>query len=169
MIKAMKQVQYDKWCGCVICAYTILYVAFIALLIFLLTACSPKVVYQKETVIEYRDTTIRDTAYFEVPVEVEKIVTRDTVSHLENSLAISDAMVTDGFLHHSLETKPQEIPVPVVIHVRDTIRQEAQIIEKEVEIEKPLSWWQKFQIGAFWWLLGAVVLLLLWTFRKLIF
>ena len=165
----MKQEQYDKWCGCVICAYTIFFVVLIALLLFLFLGCSPKVVYQKETVIEYRDTTILDTAYFEVPVEVEKIVTRDTVSHLENSLAISDAMVADGFLHHSLETKPQEIPVPVVIHVRDTIRQEAQIIEKEVEVEveKPLSWWQKFQIGAFWWLLGAVVLLLLWTFRKL--
>ena len=150
--------------------YILLYLvigAAIGLVSVLMTSCSPKVVYQKETVIEYRDTTIRDTAYFEVPVEVEKIVTRDTVSHLENSLAISDAMVTDGFLHHSLETKPQEIPVPVVIHVRDTIRQEAQIIEKEVEVEKPLSWCQKFRQGAFLPLLLAVVLLLLWTFRKL--
>ena len=150
--------------------YILLYLvigAAIGLVSVLMTSCSPKVIYQKETVIEYRDTTIRDTAYFEVPVEVEKIVTRDTVSHLENSLAISDAMVTDGFLHHSLETKPQEIPVPVVIHVRDTIRQEAQIIEKEVEVEKPLSWWQKFRQGAFLPLLLAVVLLLLWTFRKL--
>lgn len=165
--KNYKQPNQDNtWLGTV---YLIGGILLLAGLLLALSSCSPKVIYQKETVIEYRDTTIRDTAYFEVPVEVEKIVTRDTVSHLENSLAISDAMVTDGFLHHSLETKPQEIPVPVVIHVRDTIRQEAQIIEKEVEVEKPLSWWQKFQIWAFWWLLGAVVLLLLWTFRKLIF
>ena len=165
--KSYKQPNQDNtWLGTV---YLIGGILLLAGLLLALSSCSPKVIYQKETVIEYRDTTIRDTAYFEVPVEVEKIVTRDTVSRLENSLAISDAMVTDGFLHHSLETKPQEIPVPVVIHVRDTIRQEAQIIEKEVEVEKPLSWWQKFQIGAFWWLLGAVVLLLLWTFRKLIF
>ena len=40
---------------------------------------------------------------------------------------------------------------------------------KIVEVEKPLSGWRKWQIGAFWWLVGAVVLLLLWTFRKLIF
>lgn len=40
---------------------------------------------------------------------------------------------------------------------------------KIVEVEKPLSGWRKWQIGAFWWLCGAVVLLLLWTFRKLIF
>ena len=141
----------------------------ILLVLGLLASCSPRIITEKETVIEYRDTTIIDTAYFEVPVEVEKIVTRDTTSHLENSLAISDAMVTDGFLHHSLETKPQKVPVPVVIHVRDTIKQEAQIVYKEVPVEQPLSWWQKFRMDAFWWLLGAVVLLLLWTFRKLIF
>ena len=141
----------------------------ILLVLGLLASCSPRIITEKETVIEYRDTTIIDTAYFEVPVEVEKIVTRDTTSHLENSLAISDAMVTDGFLHHSLETKPQKVPVPVVIHLRDTIKQEAQIVYKEVPVEQPLSWWQKFRMDAFWWLLGAVVLLLLWTFRKLIF
>ena len=145
------------------------FMAIIFGLLFFAAGCSPKVVTHTETIIEYRDTTIRDTAYFEVPVEVEKIVTRDTTSHLENSLAISDAMVTDGFLHHSLETKPQKVPVPVVIHVRDTIKQESQIVYKEVPVQQPLSWWQKFEIGAFWWLRGAVLLLLLWTFRKLIF
>ena len=37
---------------------------------------------------------------------------------------------------------------------------------KEVQVEKPLSWWQKLKIRAFWGLAGAVLLLLLWTFRK---
>ena len=37
---------------------------------------------------------------------------------------------------------------------------------KEVKVEKPLSWWQRSKIGAFPWLLGAVVLLALWTCRK---
>ena len=41
--------------------------------------------------------------------------------------------------------------------------------EKIVEVEKPLSVWRKWQIGAFWWLCGVVVLLLLWIFRKFIF
>jgi len=40
---------------------------------------------------------------------------------------------------------------------------------KIVEVEKPLSGWRKWQICAFWWICGAVVLLLLWTFRKFIF
>ena len=141
---------------------------FIGLLL-LAPSCSPKVVTHTETIIEYRDTTIRDTAYFEVPVEVEKIVTLDTTSHLENRWAKSDAMVTEGMLHHSLESIPQIVKVPVEVHVRDTIKQEAQIVYQEVPVEQPLSWWDSFKLGAFWYLCGAVLLLLLWTFRKLIF
>ena len=38
---------------------------------------------------------------------------------------------------------------------------------KEVKVQQPLPWWQKFRLGAFWWLVGAVLALLLWTTRKL--
>lgn len=147
------------------------WVAGIALLLVLLlpAACSPRIVERVVTTIEYRDRIVHDTTTVEIPYEVEKIVTRDTVSHLENSYAKSDAVVSEGFLHHSLESKPQIIEVPVEVHVTDTLWKEAQIIETEVKVAQPLTWWQKFRIGAFWWLLGAVVLLLLWTFRKLIF
>ena len=37
---------------------------------------------------------------------------------------------------------------------------------KVVEVDKPLSWVQTAKIGAFWWLLLAVIALLGWTFRK---
>ena len=139
------------------------------LLVLCLASCSPRVITETETVIEYRDRIVTDTAVVEIPVEVEKIVTRDTTSHLENTYAKSDAMVSEGFLHHSLESIPQYIKVPVEVHVTDTLYKEAEIRTETVEVEKPLSWWQKFRMDAFWWLLGAVVLLLLWTFRKLIF
>ncbi len=140
-----------------------------SLLVLCLASCSPRVITETETVIQYRDRIVTDTAVVEIPVEVEKIVTRDTVSHLENTYARSDAMVSEGFLHHSLESIPQYIKVPVEVHVTDTLYKEAEIRTETVEVEKPLSWWQKFRMDAFWWLLGAVVLLLLWTFRKLIF
>ena len=39
----------------------------------------------------------------------------------------------------------------------------------EVKVEKNLSWAQKSKIGAFPWLLLAVIGLLLWTFRKYLF
>lgn len=134
----------------------------------LVSSCSaPK--YVERVVVEYRDRVVHDTATVEVPVEVEKVVTRDTISHLENTWAQSDAVVSGGFLHHSLESRPQVIKVPVEVHVTDTLYKASEIVEKTVEVEKPLSWWQSFKIRAFWWLLAAVVLLLLWTFRKFIF
>ena len=144
-----------------------LIVLFLALALTSCGICKPKVVYRDSIRVEYRDRIIHDTATFEVTKEVEKIVTRDTVSHLENSWAKSDALVSEGFLHHSLESIPQIIKVPYEVVVTDTL-----IVEKITEpeyIEKPLTWWQRFRQGAFWWLLGGVVILLLWTFRKLIF
>ena len=37
---------------------------------------------------------------------------------------------------------------------------------KEVEVIKPLSWWENAKIRAFWYLLGAVLLMFLYVFRK---
>ena len=54
-----------------------------------------------------------DTVYLEVPKIVEKVVTKDTVSVLENEFAKSAASVSDGLLAHSLETKPVQKPVEV--------------------------------------------------------
>lgn len=141
-------------------------VFLLVMLLSCFNSCSPKIVYKTETKIEYRDRIVHDTATFEIPVEVEKIVTKDTASHLENRYAKSDAVVSDGLLSHSLESKPQYIKVPVEVHVTDTLYKESQIIEKEVKVEKPLTWWQKFRQGAFWWLLGGLVLALIWIFRK---
>ena len=131
---------------------------------FLASCSTPKVIH--ETVIEYRDRVVHDTTEVEIPYEVEKIVTLDTISHLENKYGKSDAVVTGGMLKHSLETKPQVIKVPFEVHVTDTLYKEAEIIEKEVEVEKPLSWWQKFRMEAFWWLLVAVVGFIAWKIGK---
>ena len=133
------------------------------------TGCSPKVVEKVVTKIEYRDRIVHDTAKVEIPYEVEKIVTRDTASHLENTYAKSDAVVSQGFLHHSLESRPQIIKVPVEVKVTDTLWMESQVIEKEVQVEKKLTWWQRIRLNAFPWLACAVLLLLAWTFRKFIF
>ena len=135
----------------------------------LMSGCSPKIVEKVVTQVEYRDRVVHDTATVEVPVEVEKIVTRDTVSHLENNWAKSDAMVSDGFLHHSLESKPRIIQVPVEVHVTDTVWKEQEIKEVEKLVEKELTWWQRFRLEAFPWLLLAVAVLLLFAFRKFIF
>lgn len=155
----------QSWMGG--CAITTIIISLlIAIGICWLTSCSPRIVEKITVETVYKDRIVHDTTTVEIPYEVEKIVTRDTVSHIENKYAKSDAKVTDGFLYHSLESKPQIIKVPFEVHVTDTLYKEAQIIEKEVKVEKPLSWWQKFRIGAFWWLVAALGAALLWIFRK---
>ncbi len=95
--------------------------------------------------------------------EIEKNVTRDTISNLENKMAKSTAMVSDGFLHHSLETKEQDIEETVVIkevHTSDTVVIETikeEVIVNEVNV---LNSFQKFLLYsgiAFWACLGFAV------------
>lgn len=145
-------------------------VMFLALIaaIVLLYSCSPKIIEKVETKVEIRERVVHDTTTFEIPVEVEKIVTKDTVSHLENSYARSDASVSGGLLSHSLESIPQIIKVPYEVTVTDTVYVEkgAQIIEKEVKVEKPLSLWKKIELASFWWLLLLSAGSLAYIFRK---
>ena len=91
---------------------------------------------------------IHDTAYVELPVIVEKIQTLDTTSTLENQFAKSEAIVKAGILQHSLETKPAQLPVPVEKEIvyRDSIVFKDRLVKEDVEVEKPLSFWQQFKM-----------------------
>ena len=133
--------------------------------------CSPKIIKEVYTEVVYRDREVHDTATVEIPLIIEKNVTRDTTSHLENKYCKSDAIVSEGLLWHTLETKPQIIEVPVVVHVTDTLVKE---VEKESEtvteyVEREMKWWETAMIGSYPYLIVALVLLLVWTFRKKIF
>lgn len=148
--------------------------------VFLFSCGTPKVVYETKT--EYRDSIVtvvrerlvHDTVSVEVPVEIEKIVVPDTdTSRLENSFAKSEAYVDiNGFLHHSLESKPQKIDVPVEVPVTDTttVHQTASVSEKTetkyVEVEKELTWLQKTQIYGFRCMILFALLYFLWRYRK---
>ena len=144
---------------------------------FCLSGCSllrqqENVVIKTETVTEYRDSTVwRDTTIF-IPIPLESkqaIVHVGDTSHRETSIAESDAWVgSDGFLHHTLSNKPGKLPYQVSFPERYLVssvtntKDEARIITREVKVEKKLSLWQRFRIGAFWWLLGLV----LFAYRK---
>lgn len=99
------------------------------------------------TRVEVREVTryIKDTVYLELPVITERIVTRDTSSRLENDYAVSEASVSGGYLSHSLATKPARTPVETEARevVRDSIVFRDRLIEVPVEVEKPLSRWQR--------------------------
>ena len=151
----------------IVVASTIVVALYLGLLlIVILNGCSPKVITKTETVIEYRDREIHDTTTFEIPVEVEKIVTRDTASHLENTYAKSDAVVSQGFLSHSLESIPQIVKVPYEVHVTDTLYKESEVITETEYVEKELTWWQQFRLDAFWWLVAILLASAIWIFRK---
>lgn len=144
-----------------------------------LVSCSPKIVERVVTITqtEVRDSTAwRDTTiYVPIPLESDQaIVHVGDTSRMETSIAESEAWVgKDGMIHHNLRNKADarllyDLKMPehwLYTAVTNTKEHERGII-KEVKVENPLSWWQKFRIRAFCWLLGCLVSSLAWIFRK---
>ena len=120
-----------------------------------LTACgvARPVLESDNTKVEVKvvEKIVKDTAWFELPVIVEKVATLDTASVLENKYAKSEAVVSGGVLHHSLQTKPVREPVSVESKetVRDSIVYRDRIQTRTVEVEKKLTGWQqaKMKVG----------------------
>ena len=133
----------------------------------LLTACgvARPVLESDNTKVEVKvvEKIVKDTAWFELPVIVEKVATLDTTSVLENKYAKSEAVVTGGVLHHSLQTKPVREPVSVESKetVRDSIVYRDRIQTKTVEVEKKLTWWQSLKMKTGGVTLLAIVLIVI--------
>ena len=106
-----------------------------------------------------------DTVFLEVPKIVEKIVTVDTVSVLENEYAKSEASVSDGLLAHSLETKPIQQPVEVQTKIvyRDSVIFRDVVVYETVELEKELTGWQSFKMKMGGWFLGILIILIVFA------
>ena len=106
-----------------------------------------------------------DTVYLEVPKIVEKIVTADTSSVLENDYALSSASVSDGLLSHSLETKPVQQPVEIQTKIvyRDSVVFKDVVIYETVEVEKGLTKWQSFKMKMGGWMLGITITLIVFA------
>ncbi len=114
--------------------------------------------------IVYRDSTIyiRDSVFIEVPKEVIKeIVPEDTTSILRTSVALSEAKIEKGMLHHRLEQKGQ---VKAQIDTVVTVQYVDRIIEKEVPIEVEVVKYKRDTI--FWFsIIFNVIVLLLTAFK----
>ena len=83
----------------------------LALLLLGASACStvrqlPTVTDSTKVEVRVVEKIVKDTAWFELPVIVEKVATLDTASVLENKYAKSEASVSRGVLTHSLALKP---------------------------------------------------------------
>ena len=123
-------------------------ILFIGSFLLAFSACSPKVIEKVRTEYVYQDVHHRDTTIVRDSVWLKEWIKGDTV-YVDR--------YRDRYVY------------------RDRWRDSVSIVEKhdttsvEVKVEKPLSWGQKAKIGAFPWLLLALIGALLWIFRKYIF
>ncbi len=138
---------------------------FIAIVLLLFSSCRTGkivVVEGKDSIrIEerVREIKVTDTLFVAVPMQKESTTVRDSMSHLENDYAISDARIMiDGSLYHSLETKPRidTIPKELSVQAKDSIIYRYKLNTKVVTVEKPLGWFSQMRL----WL-GNVMLVLI--------
>ena len=124
--------------------------AVLVLLLAACVSCSPKIV--ERIVVQHDTTTVhhRDTTYRRDSIYIREWMKGDTVyvDRFRDRYVFRDRW-------------------------RDSIRvvRDSALVEhiKEVKVEKELSWAQKAKIGAFPWLVLAVIGAALWIFRKWIF
>ena len=122
--------------------------AVLVLLLAVCASCSPKIV--ERIVVQHDTTTVhhRDTTFRRDSVYIREWMKGDTV-YIEK---YKDRYIFRDRWRDSVSVR----------EVHDTTA-------VEVKVEKNLSWAQKAKIGAFPWLVLAVIGAALWTFRKYIF
>ena len=129
---------------------------------------APSVTDSTRVEVRTETVTVHDTAFVELPVIVERIATQDTTSTLENTYAKSEATISSGILHHSLETKPVKVPVEVETKIvyRDSLIYKDRVETKTVEVERQLTWWQKTKMKLGIAFLILIVIAILYLFLK---
>ena len=125
----------------------------------LMTSCASKkkIVLPSESKMDsivYREkiTTVKDTVYVDIPLIEKETVTRDTISRLENSYAVSIARVdTTGLLYHMLKTIPQKVSAETETQIitRDSIVYREREVKIPYPVEAELTVWQKIKTNAF--------------------
>ena len=115
---------------------------------------------------------VPDTVFVEIPAQTAERETRDSVSHLENDYAVSEARINlDGSLYHDLRTKPQKKPVEFQkpVERRDSIvyreRVRTETVTATVEVPRQLTWFQKTSIYGFW--AAIIFLMIVYTIKRL--
>lgn len=126
---------------------TKLVISLILELALLACSCSPRIM---ERIVVQKDTTYISVA------QVDSVFQRDSIYIREkgDTLVIYKEHIRDRYRYIHDTT--------LVVRV-DSVAVER---EKVVEVEKPLSRWKSAKIASFWYLCGALLLCLLWIFRK---
>ena len=116
-------------------------------LALILASCSPRIV--ERVVVQHDTTTVhhRDTTYHRDSVYIREWMRGDTV-FVDR---YRDRYVYRDRWRDSVVVKVDSFAVERI---------------KEAQVEKPLSWGKRAKIGAFWWLVSALILCAGWIFRK---
>lgn len=144
--------------GCLPSLLGVLLGLIACLLITLISGCKTRYITKDVTVIETHDSVhyVHDTLFYEVPGQYAQVMTKDSVSVLENDFAVSKVEISkDGTLSHKLATKPQSVAVPF----EKPVETRTQVVYKDrevpVEVERKLTRWERFKLGAGGWLVAV--------------
>lgn len=114
-------------------------------------ACSPRIIQVpvRDTVTVTKMETIRDTVMsVQVPEESRIIETRDTSSILETSVAVSEARICSGILHHSLSNKK------TALHASVPVREVAKIVYQRIEVPIEVKVPEPYIPRWMWWIVA---------------
>ena len=105
-----------------------------------------------------------------VPVESHNIITPLKKSHLETSVAESDAEIDSlGMLHHTLFNKKDSLKAKIQYVDRIVYKDSIEIKEVPVEVEKPVKYIPKFYQFTFIFFLVFVLFIVVKVVRKFVF
>ena len=103
-----------------------------------------------------------------IPIENHSIVTPTKKSHLETSVATSDAEIDSlGLLHHTLANKKDSIKTKIQYIDKIVYRDSIEIKEVPVEVEKPVPYVPKFYKFTFAFFGIFVLFIVIRLLRKL--
>lgn len=118
-----------------------------AVILFGCCPCKHLQSIQRDTVaVIIRDSVyLHDTTLLWSPPDESSQAIADTSSHLETSLAESDAAIVDGCLIHSIRNRsesivPINVTIPYMVHSESRESLSERTVVKEVPRE--LTWWQ---------------------------
>lgn len=122
-----------------------------AVILFGCCPCRQLQTLQRDTVaVIIRDSVyLHDTTLLWSPPDESSQATADTSSHLETSLAESDAAIVDGCLIHSIRNRSESIvPINVTIPYKVHSESRESLSERTVVkgVPRELTWWQMFWI-----------------------
>lgn len=127
---------------------------FAAVLVIVLSSCSPRLITETRTEYVRRDSTVvRDTTIFvRLPAEVKEVMVHPAdTSFLETALAESLAYTDSLGLHHTLRNKDRDwgVTVPKITRTVTTANESERIRTVVREVERKPKWHERVRIRAF--------------------